>query len=113
MKNLILFLFLAISVQATSSNKYGYLIVVTGSRDIQTYKVESITRATEIFNMYFNSISVALDYQLKYSAYFQILTENKGFYIERKKITKKGKYRKMSKRDIREYQKSLIRSKAL
>jgi len=82
-----------------NDHKIGYLVATTGTERIKIHKVKTIEQATEIFKIMFDTDCVTLEKQLKYSDYFQILSENKGFYIERKIITKKGRYRRIRNRE--------------
>ncbi len=89
MKTLLIIILLTLSMSIFAKDKIGYLVAVTGTEKIKIYKCQSIDKAVELFNIYFPGNCMSLEKVLKYSNYFQVLTENRGYYVEAKRMIRR------------------------
>ena len=85
---------IVISLSAFCKDSIGYWVVCNGT-ETTVYKCKTIEKATEILKTYFPDNCISLEKELKHSNYFRIETEIKCYYIEKKRINKRGKYRKL------------------
>ena len=103
---ILLFLVIVLSVTAEPKPelKIGYWIV--------TYTIENgyeITKTTEIADVYdlaeqqFPDNCIDFNEKLKTTAYVEITQVRNSFYVEVKKVTSKGKFRKLTNNEIKEY----------
>ena len=99
MKNLIIvpFLFLVVFSSAQKMQKTGYLVVVTIEGKTTCKKTDKITTVEAIISNYFPEISTGFIKMLKTSKHIQITTQSIELYIEKKRITKHNKYRRLRK----------------
>lgn len=81
--------------------KYGYLVCTTGLKQVNCKKVLTIKTVQVIFDHHFKGTCIDIKYELLYSNYYQILTENHGIYIEKKRLKKVRKNGKLILRKIR------------
>ena len=81
--------------------KYGYLVYTTGAKQTNCKKVLKVETAQKIFDYHFPRTCVDINYQLSFSNLYQIITENRGIYIEKKRIKKRRNNGKLVFRKIK------------
>lgn len=69
--------------------RIGYLVCVTGNINVKCKKVQKIKLVDDIYTNYFPNVKIDVEKELKHSNYFQLSTENKSVYVEKKIIKKK------------------------
>ena len=98
MKNLftILLLFFACN---TFGQEVGYLVatMTESERKPNIKKTEKVEMVNRIVNNYFVDLNFKVETEMKNCNMFLIGTEKKTVYIERKRINKKGKYRRIKR----------------
>jgi hypothetical protein len=75
--------------------KTGYLVVITKDCKYSAIKTESLTEVYTLAETVFPGNCLQVEKVLKTSPYFDIYNSEKGIYIEKKRITKNGKYRRL------------------
>lgn len=82
-----------------SSQKIGYL--VSSETEVRKKpnikKTENVELVNSIVNNYFVDLNFKVEKNMKNTNWFIIETDNKTVYVERKKINKKGKYRRIKR----------------
>ena len=76
-------------------SKIGYFVVVTHNNKYTIIKTESLTEVYTIAETVFPGNCIQLEKELKNTLYFDIYTAEKGIYVEKKRINKKGKFRRI------------------
>jgi hypothetical protein len=89
----------AISAQP-KTKEISYLVCTTGSTQrVNCKHVKTKEQVQSLVDLKFDGVSIDLGVQLKHSNYIQILTEQSGLYIEKKRIVRKKngkiKYKKL------------------
>ena len=102
MKKLITLILILLTITVNAKDcKIGYYIVLeTGKKKCEIIKTESIKVVDDILNNQFDNINTYINLAniLNYSRYFQISDETTYIYVEVKRITKNGKYRRIKNR---------------
>lgn len=107
MKTLTTLLLLLITISLSAKPKplcIGYWIVTYDTE--QGYKKIPTVNLVDVYtvaNLYFPDNCIDFGKELKKSVYFEIEIDGKSVYIEVKKITFDGKFKKLNKREIKEY----------
>lgn len=100
----ILFLFLTLSLSAKPKPCIGYWIVTydteNGFKRIPTFELVDVYTVAETM---FPSNCIDFKKELKEHIYVEIEVYGKAFYVEVKKINRNGKFRSLSKKEIKEY----------
>lgn len=81
----------------TSKNeqKTGYYVLIKKCSDISELKTESIYEAEKFIQSFYPEFCENLEYQFRFSPYYRVLAFEKEIYIEKMKITKSGKYKRI------------------
>ena len=92
----ILLLFFACNIYG---QKVGYLVatLTENERKPNVKKTENVELVNRIVNNYFVDLNFKVENEMKYNNMFLIGTEKKTVYVERKRINKKGKYRRIKR----------------
>lgn len=89
MKKTLLFLALALAVSMSQAQKVGYLVCTSGIGGVKCRELLSTAAVQEMVELKFPDVRIDVDKQLKHSNYIQILTENSGIYVEKKRVVRK------------------------
>jgi len=86
-----------ISLLGRSQEKVGYMIVITKNNRIDVpVKTQNLNDAQALFDLHIPNTCISLSEELLgWPPYFYIERGNKSFYIEKKWINKKGKYKRL------------------
>lgn len=99
---IILFIFLAFPYSYGKKKiETGYLVCITGTGKTNCKQVLKLETAIEIVELHFPGSNIDFKKELKHSRYFQVLTENKGIYLEKKRISARGRYRRITDRQLK------------
>lgn len=98
MKTLIIVLMMLFAVQGMAQ-KIGYVVSVETDtmRNPDVKKIQDVNFVNQIVQMY-SQLDFTVEKNMGNTNYFWVKTETKEVYVERKRITKKGKYRRIRKR---------------
>ena len=100
MKTLLTTILIALTL-SVAAQEHGYLACTTGSTEIVCKKVQKIETVQEIFEFHYPGYCIDIEKEMKHSNYFEIITENRGIYIEKKRLKRKKngkiKYRRIKK----------------
>lgn len=94
----------AFSLSASPKPCIGYWIVTYDAEN--GYKPTGTTEIVDVYviaEQYFPGNCIDFEKQLKESVFFQIESDSKVFYVEVKKIKFNGKFKRLSKKGIKEY----------
>lgn len=80
-----------------SASKIGYLIVVEQGNKLTKFKSESLVEVYSIAEMVFPQNCISFEKELSKSPYFEISNANKYLYVERKIMSKTGKFKRAKK----------------
>jgi len=88
------------SLVGRSQEKLGYMIVITTNNRIESpVKTEKINNAQKLLDSNIPNTCIKLSDELSgWPPYFYIEKGNKTFYIEKKWINKRGKYKTLKRR---------------
>lgn len=109
MKTLLTLMLIISSLTLASQEKQikiGYLVVIEFNNETTIRKATSSESLEKIVKTYFPKSDIDIAEFMKGSVYFEIRNYNLRFYVETKKIVK-GKFRKLSKKEIREIETEL------
>ena len=101
MKKLITLFFLVALLQPLQAKnpkpetKIGYWIVVTDGKKNTVIKTENLLEVYTIAETVFPTNCIEFEKELKNAPYFEVNSYSKGIYIEKKRINKNGKYRRI------------------
>ena len=92
----ILLLFFACNIYG---QKVGYWVatLTENERKPRIKKTQNVEVVNRIVNNYFVDLNFKVENEMKSSNMFLIGTENKTVYVERKRINKNGKYRRIKR----------------
>ncbi|MBC7088651.1 MAG: hypothetical protein H5T96_09350 [Tissierellales bacterium] len=90
MKTILLMLLLFIG-SVSYGQKIGYVVWKSGVVQAIPKQYTDVETVQRVFDYYFPQIEMDVTEMLEHSDYFQVLTESKGIYIEKKYFIKKRK----------------------
>ena len=92
----ILLLFFVCNIYA---QKTGYLVatVTEWGKKPSVKKTQNVELVNRIVNNYFVDLNFKVENEMKKTNRFIIQTDQKTIYVERKRINKKGKYRRIKR----------------
>ena len=107
MKTLLLIMMICLSMflSAQSEFKYCYLVVIEFDNNITVRKATDTIQLKTIVLEYYPNSQINVSEMFGSSVYFRIENNNKRFYVEKKRINKRGKLRKLRRKEIREIEK--------
>ena len=80
-----------------NSLKIGYFVLVKKSCHVTELKTQSLTDAEKFIHLFYPEFCENLEYQFQFSPYYSVLAYQKEIYIEKMRITKCGKYKRIKK----------------
>ena len=90
------------------AQKTGYLVAVTSHTEgLQITKTRQLTEVYALSEIHFPGNCVDFGQELRHSVYYIIENQHKGFFVEVKKINKKGKYKRLNHKEVKKWQSSL------
>jgi len=103
MKTLLTILILLFFILVQGQTQYGYFIAIETNNKTTIRKTKSLQTLKTIISEYYPKSEIDLKEMFSGTVYFEIGNSNKRFYVEKKKINKRGKYRKLNKKEIRKF----------
>ena len=88
-------------VMASATQKTGYLVATTGADGVTVQHIADMEHVQQIFRQQFPATCINIAAELRLSPYFEMNTHSRGFYVEIKRVTKNGKYRKISNKQFK------------
>ena len=85
---------------AKTSLKIGYYVFVMKCGKVSELKTESLAEATIFIGLFYTDFCEDLNYQFQFTPYVRILALEKEIYVEKMRITKKGKYKRLKKSEL-------------
>ena len=105
---LLISLYLSSVLYAQDNFKYCYLIVIEFDNNITVRKANDTIQLKTIVLEHYPKSKISLTEIMGGSVYFEISNYKKRFYVEKKRITKRGKYRKLRRKQRREIEKQIL-----
>jgi hypothetical protein len=92
---------MALSAWSQQPSGIGYLVAIDNSgQKLQLVKTTSLAEVYALSEINFPNNCIAWEKELTKSVFCQIESRNRCFYVELKKVNKKGRYRKVSNREF-------------
>lgn len=96
MKHLVLSLICLVAlIQPVFSQNIGYLVVTDTAGKIEAKKALKLVEVYTIAELVFPNNCVNFEKELQKSPYFELRSREKSVYIEKKRINKHGKFRRL------------------
>ena len=93
---------LLISRVASNAQNTGYLVVIENGNNTTVRKCRTVEQFEKVVEQYFPKSEIDISEFMKSSVFFEVRRYDFRFYCEMKRVTKKGKFRKLSKKQIKE-----------
>lgn len=82
---------------AENNLKTGYHVLIKKGIDISELKTESLAEVYLLIEINYPGSCFDIESELNYSPFFRFEAYNKHIYVEKMRITKKGKYKRLKK----------------
>ena len=97
-----------ISRVETNAQNTGYLVVIDKGLSKSTVrKCRTIEQLEKVVKQYYPKSDINISEFMKGSVFFEVRRYDFIFYVEMKRVNKKGKFRKLSKKEIKQIESGL------